>query len=64
MSEYNEPWKVEDGRGHYVVDANGDQQGMDFPSCQRIALCVNYCRGLSNKEIERLLLKSDNGGGI
>lgn len=51
MSEYNEPWKVEEGRGWFLSDANGDVMGQDLPSVTRIARCVNACSGIPTADL-------------
>lgn len=51
MSQFNEPWKVAEGRGFYLVDANGDLMGVDLPSVTRIVACVNACKGISNDDL-------------
>ena len=58
---YGEPWKTGTGYeqsdpGDYLYDSNGHiiacyEVSPDATQMERIALCVNYCAGLSNEEL-------------
>ena len=58
MSKYNEPWKlcgkwvpkIADSNGNSVISAAMNH----FPTqdqMRRIALCVNFCQGLTDEEL-------------
>lgn len=79
MSEYNEPWRIEDaycGQWFEIVGADGKvvaddgsaaseyDQAMSKETARRIVACVNACKGLDTDLLEKLIGASVDGNPL